>query len=171
MKRCPQCRLSNPDTAERCECGYTFKSNSQLAEELGAAINRYEDVLFGIRLYHRQIEVRYSQDAYVLKTSEYHFKQILRRGDKALSKARKLLKRLQRGTRSARTVARAEALKFFLSPPWRSDMEERALLLAETYQELFGDRPRDVPLTPGEHAQLMGQAAERWEPNESFGGW
>ncbi|MCK4375565.1 MAG: hypothetical protein KAX19_09555 [Candidatus Brocadiae bacterium] len=142
-----------------------------MAEELGAAINRYEDVLFGIRLYHRQIEVLYSQDAYILKTSEYHFKHIVRRGGKALSKARKLLRRLEQRTPSARTLAKAAALKFFLSPPWRSDMEERALLLAQTYQKLFGDRPRDVPLTPEEHGQLMDEAAERWEPNESFGGW
>lgn len=171
MKRCPLCRLTSPDTAQRCDCGYTFTSDPQLAEELGAAINRYEDVLFGIRLYHRQTEVLYSQDAYVLKTSEYHFKQIVRRGGKALSKARKLLKRLEQGTPSARTLAKAAALKFFLSPPWRSDMEEKALLLAQTYQKLFGDRPRDVPLASEERERLMEEAVETWQPDESRDAW
>ena len=28
MKDCPQCRLSNPDTALRCDCGYDFASGT-----------------------------------------------------------------------------------------------------------------------------------------------
>jgi hypothetical protein len=28
MKDCPKCKLVNPDTAERCDCGYDFASGT-----------------------------------------------------------------------------------------------------------------------------------------------
>lgn len=34
MKECPHCKLENPDSAERCDCGYDFASGSMESEEI-----------------------------------------------------------------------------------------------------------------------------------------
>jgi hypothetical protein len=36
MKECPQCEVVNPDTAERCDCGYDFVADPMGASEPAA---------------------------------------------------------------------------------------------------------------------------------------
>jgi hypothetical protein len=31
MKECPKCEIVNPDTAERCDCGYDFVADAMVA--------------------------------------------------------------------------------------------------------------------------------------------
>src|SRR5258706_7392690 len=40
MKDCPKCRLANPDTALRCDCGYDFASNAMKESYLPARERR-----------------------------------------------------------------------------------------------------------------------------------
>jgi hypothetical protein len=45
MMDCPRCKLTNPDTAQRCDCGYIFATNSGKNPRLVEGLSYDENIL------------------------------------------------------------------------------------------------------------------------------
>jgi len=120
----------------------------------------HEDRLFGIRLFNEGIMYLYRGDKRVLTTTEYHYRRIVKRGERAVSEARALLEKVESGTEGI------DILGKFEFPPIHGlgldEMTERAALLVDSYQRLFPNRPRGKPLTPEENQELMDEAMKNW---------
>jgi hypothetical protein len=43
VKKCPKCGLTNPATAQRCDCGWDFQSQSQQASYISPGSNAGKD--------------------------------------------------------------------------------------------------------------------------------
>jgi len=122
-------------------------------EDFESAIKKYENQLFGIRLFAEGIKLLYSHDKKTLDTNHHHFKNIMQRGENTISQAKELLEKAKNRTENVKV------LKDFQFPPVHGpgldEMTQRATLLVQAYEKLFPDRPRDMPLTAEEHEKLM----------------
>jgi len=130
-------------------------------EDFEVAIKRHEDQLFGIRLFNEGIKDLYSYDRNILDTTNYHFKNIMERGQKAISEAKELWEKVKSGEEDIK------ALKKFEFPPIQGpgldEMTQRATLLVKAYEKLFPSRPREASLTPEERKKLMEEALKNFE--------
>jgi hypothetical protein len=143
--------------------GITYKKEKyNTIEDFEATIKKHEDQLFGIHLYCKEIKYLYSHDKNILNTTEYHFRNIMQRGEKTISEAKELSEKVKSGTEDIK------ALKKFKFPPIHgpglNKMTQRATLLAQTYKELFPGRPQERPLTEDERYLLLETATNKWNP-------
>ena len=132
-------------------------------EDSEAAIKKHEDQLFGIRLFYEGIkELKiYDEDMLDEIGFDYHYNNIMERGQKAISEAKELLKKVKSGEENIKALQ-----KFEFPPihgPGLDEMTQRATLLVKAYEKLFPNRKRDVPLTPEEHEKLMEEALKNFE--------
>lgn len=126
------------------------------------AIKKHEDQLFGIRLYHRAIELMYGSDKKTMEMSNYHYKNIIERGERVIAEAKELLKEVYAGKATDNTLGEFEFLPIS-GHPGLDDMTVRAQLLVEAYEKLFPDRPRNMPLTKEEYQRLLNEAVQYFE--------
>ena len=70
------------------------------------------------------------------------------RGEKALSEATTLLENIKNEREDSKVIK-------FNFPVILDEMTQRAMSLVETYERLFLDRPKNIPLTPEENEKLM----------------
>lgn len=124
-------------------------------------IKQHEDQLFGIYLFNEGIKYLhannpdfktiYGEDA--LDTADFHYKEIMKRGKKAISEAKELLEKVINQTEDIK------ALSKFQFPPIHGsgldEMTQRATLLFQAYEKLFPRRSRDLPLTVEENEKLI----------------
>lgn len=130
-------------------------------EDFEVAIKRHEDQLFGIRLFNEGIKDLYSYDRNILDTTNYHFKNIMERGQKAISEAKELLKKVKSGEGNIKVLK-----KFEFPPihgPGLDEMTQRATLLVKAYEKLFPSRPREASLTQEERKKLKEEALRNFE--------
>lgn len=127
-------------------------------EDFEATIKRHENQLFGISLYNEGIKHLYGHDKDVLDTTNYHFREIMSRGQKAISQAKELLEKVKSRTEDIKALN-----KFEFPPihgPGLDEMTQRATLLVEVYEKLFPYRPRNIPLTTEENKKLMREVSK-----------
>jgi hypothetical protein len=112
-------------------------------------------------LFNEGVSLLYAHDKDIMQTTNYHFGQIMQRGQKALAEAKELLEQVRRGR------VGVELLSEFAFPPidgpGLDEMTERATRLVEAYEELYAERPRNLPLTEEENRRLMMEAVKDWE--------
>ena len=122
------------------------KDNTDSLYGFRRAIVEFEDLLFGTVLFSEGCYVVHS--AYVGQF-DHSYIRTLQRGSESIARARSILLRAERSPEHLREV---ESFEF---PPWTDEMRQRALVLVETYDEVFPGRARHVPLTLQEHEALM----------------
>jgi len=132
-------------------------------EDFEEAIKKHEDQLFGIRLFYEGIkELKiYDEDMLDEIGFDYHYNNIMERGQKAISEAKELLKRVKSGKEDIKALQ-----KFEFPPihgPGLDEMTQRASLLVKAYEKLFPNRPREIPLTPEEHEKLREEVIKNFE--------
>lgn len=127
-------------------------------DDFEAAIKEHEGQLLGISLYNEGIQYLYAHDKDVLATTDYHFREIMERGEKAISQAKELLEQVKNGAENI------DVLKKFEFPPIHGpgldEMSERATLLVQVYEKMFPLRPRNIPLTTEENEKMMEELAK-----------
>ena len=124
-------------------------STNNLVEAFEEEIKKYEDIMFGLMLY-QETSPRTVQ---VLQKMSY--KNMRRRGDKAIEKAKSIL----REARGGNDVS--ERIKSFEWPVILKDMKYRIEILLGCYEELFPGRPREKRLSREEIIALRNAAVNR----------
>jgi len=116
-------------------------------------IKKHEDQLFGIQLFMQGINTLYGYNKSIMEINIRSFESIMKRGNTAILQAKELLEKVKSGK------AQPHELELFQFPPIHGpgldEMTQRATLLVKTYEKLFPNRPRNIPLTEEEHAHLM----------------
>lgn len=102
----------------------------------------YEDKMFGLMLYQE------TSPEWVKKLQETSYKNIKRRGEKALKKAKSILSDMRQG----KTIQ--NQIDYFEWPIIIDEMRFRIDLLLSCYQELFPERPKEKPLEQEEIVAL-----------------
>ena len=112
-------------------------------------IKEYEDTMFGLMLYNE------TAPKWVKIQQERSYKNIKRRGEKAIREAKKILsdakqgKQVQNKTRS------------FEWPVIIDEMRFRIKIMLQCYEELFPERPRERSLSEEEKIALQNDAMKR----------
>ena len=118
-------------------------------------IEEQEDLLFGTSLFYQGILQMYSADEYIMKMNRESYESILKRGNKAIERAKHLLDKVQKNP------SKLYLLQEFEFPPAIEEISIRSKILIEAYDELFPSRPREKPLTEKENLQLIEIASNR----------
>ncbi|MBA3065318.1 hypothetical protein KJ633_02370 [bacterium] len=119
------------------------------------AIKKYENHLFGIRLFNEGIKRLYSWHKGLVDSNEGSFRNIMDRGEEALSEAKNLLENIKNRKEDIKVIK-------FKFPVILDEMTQRATLLIETYEKLFPGRPKNIPLTPEENEILMKEVIKKY---------
>ena len=114
-----------------------------------------EDLLFGTVLFSEGCSIIHAGNEALLAATRGGYTSTLQRGRDVVARARLLLLEAEIDPSK---IAQVTSFKF---PPWTDEMRQRALVLIETYNELFPGRPRHEPLTLEEHQTLMRAAMDR----------
>lgn len=133
----------------------------QIVENFRGTLKKHIDQLFGIRLYYEGIKYTFGNDDITMKITTQHFENIVERGEKMVSGASELLRKVQEGEINAKALENFEFLPIS-DYPELDDMTIRAKLLVEAYEKLFPERPREIPLTQDEHQQLIIEAVDHY---------
>lgn len=123
-------------------------------------IQKHEDQLFGITLVFQNICLRYSGQEEIIEMNRKHFRNIMQRGQDAITKARQLL------YDTKNDPSKVKLIRHFQFPPIHGhplldEMTKTAKVLVEIYNELYPGRPRETPLTETELSRLMDEARVR----------
>ncbi len=118
--------------------------------EFEQEIRRYEDMMFGLRLY-QETSPKFTQ--YLQRRS---YERIEVRGQRAIGQAKVILDDANRGQNVERRI------ESFAWPTIFEDVKRRFEILVERYDELFPRRPRSEPLSREEIALLREAAVNRF---------
>lgn len=112
-------------------------------------IEKYENSMFGLMLYQETSPMP------VKVLQKISYKNMLRRGDKAIEEAKSILKDAKEGNDVS------DRIKSFEWPVILKDMMYRLDILLECYNELFPGRPREKRLSREEIITLRNAAVDR----------
>ena len=112
-------------------------------------IRAYEDTMFGLMLYQE------TSPEWAKKPQEWHYKNMKRRGEKALKEARSILSDAKQGKPAK------YAIPFFEFPIILDDMKFRIEVLFQCYEELYPERPHDRSLSKKEIIALRNEAMNK----------
>jgi hypothetical protein len=112
-------------------------------------IRAYEDTMFGLMLYHE------TAPKWVNTLQKISYKNMKRRGEKALKEARNILSDAKQGKPAK------YAMPFFEFPIILDDMKSRIDVLLQCYEELYPERPRDRSLSKEEMIALRNEAMNK----------
>ncbi|HCO96669.1 MAG TPA: hypothetical protein DIU00_22480 [Phycisphaerales bacterium] len=117
--------------------------------EFEQQIKEYEDTMFGLILYHE------TSPKWVQKLQKTSYKNMKRRGEKALKNAKRILL----DAKKSKTVQ--NQFEYFEWPIIIDEMRFRIDLLLSCYQQLFPERPKEKPLEKEEIVSLRNEAMSR----------
>lgn len=124
-------------------------STDSLIEAFAEETERYEDCMFGLMLYQETAP----QPIRLVQSISY--KNMRRRGDRALEEARKIL---ADGKAGKDVSSRIQSFEW---PVLLEDMRYRIEILLACYADLFPDRPREKRLSRDEVIALRNAAVRR----------
>ena len=101
----------------------------------------------------RRIKKLYDHDKTIMELNTRSFENIMKREKTAISKAKALLEKIKLEKEELHEL---ESFQFPpIHGPGLNEITQRATLLVKTYEKLFPNRPRNIPLTLEEYANLM----------------
>lgn len=123
-------------------------------------IREQEDLLFGVSLYFEAIQFLHAGQEAVLETHRKELRNILQLGRQSVEQASTLLEAARNDPSKSRELQdfRFHACQGSACP---EELKQRALILFQTYQEIFQRRARTSPLTEDEIVRLVNRAAEK----------
>ncbi|GAG00242.1 unnamed protein product, partial [marine sediment metagenome] len=118
---------------------------------------------FALRLFYEQAKILWPSSMLKSINFDKHYSNIINRGNKIIKKAEKTLK-------DAKINHNLNLLYEVEFPLLEKDMMllinpdgiERLKLLLETYNELFPERDKDIPLTKEEHKLIMNRIVNKF---------
>jgi len=126
-------------------------------------ITNYKNELFALRLFHEQAKILWPSSMLKSINFDKHYSNIINRGNKIIKRAEKTLK-------DVKVNHNLNLLYEVEFPLLEKDMIllvnpdgiERLKLLLETYNELFSERDKDIPLTEEEHKLIMNRLTDKF---------
>ena len=126
-------------------------------------IKDYKDELFGVKLFYEGTKILWA-DSYLERINfEQHYENIMKRGENIISKAEKILNKIKANN----DINKVEEVTFpllenELMPLVNPDDIPRLKLLLETYNELFPERDRKIPLAEEEYKLIMNKVINKF---------
>lgn len=132
-------------------------------EKFEKKIKDYKDELFGVKLLYEGTKILWA-DSYLEKINfEQHYENIMKRGENIVNKAKKILNEIK----ASNDINKIKEVTFPLlenesMPLVNPDGIPRLKLLLETYNELFPERDREIPLTEEEYKLIMNKVINKF---------
>ncbi|MHA1876973.1 MAG: hypothetical protein ACTSUC_11070 [Promethearchaeota archaeon] len=126
-------------------------------------ITNYKEELFALRLFYKQVKILWPSS--LLKSMDFkkHYNNIMNRGNKIIKRAERILKNVKvNNDTSLFNEIEFPSLEKDIMPLVNPDGVERLRLLLETYNELFPERDKDIPLTEEEHKLIMNRIINKF---------
>ncbi len=117
--------------------------------EFEQQIKEYEDMMFGLTLYQE------TSPKWVKRLQKMSYKNIKRRGEKALKEAKSILSDIKRGK------AVQDRIMCFEWPIITDDMKFRIDVMLQSYNSVFPNRPKEKSLSEQEIIALRNEAMNR----------
>ncbi|MBA7581531.1 hypothetical protein ES708_23437 [subsurface metagenome] len=126
-------------------------------------ITNYKNELFALRLFYEQAKILWLSSMLKSINFEEHYNNILNRGNKIIKRAENILKnvKVNNDPRLFNEI-KFPPLEKDIMPLVNPDGIERLKLLLETYNELFPERDKDIPLTEEEHKLIMNRIVNKF---------
>jgi len=132
-------------------------------EKFEKKIKDYKDELFGVKLFYEGTKILWA-DSYLERINfEQHYENIMKRAESIVNKAEKILNEIKasNGINKIKEVT-FPLLENELMPLVNPDGIPRLKLLLETYNELFPERDREIPLTGEEYKLIMNKVINKF---------
>ena len=132
-------------------------------EKFENKIKDYKDELFGVKLFYEGTKILWA-DSYLERINfEQHYENIMKRAESIVNKAEKILNEIK----ASNDINKIKKVTFpllenELMPLVNPDGIPRLKLLLETYNELFPERDRKIPLTEEEYKLIMNKAINKF---------
>lgn len=132
-------------------------------EKFEKKIKDYKDELFGVKLFYEGTKILWA-DSYLERINfEQHYENIMKRAESIVNKAEKILNEIKANNDINKIkVVTFPLLENELMPLVNPDGIPRLKLLLETYNELFPERDREIPLTEEEYKLIMNKVINKF---------
>ena len=126
-------------------------------------IINYKEELFALRIFYEQAKILWPPSLLKPVNFEKHYINIMNRGNKIIKRAEKILEnvKVNDDLRLFNEIV-FPPLEKDLMPLMNPDGIKRLKLLSETYNELFPERDKNIPLTEEEHKLIMNRIINKF---------
>jgi len=126
-------------------------------------IINYKEELFALRIFYEQAKILWPPSLLKPVNFEKHYNNIMNRGNKIIKRAEKILEnvKVNDDLRLFNEIV-FPPLEKDLMPLMNPDGIKRLKLLSETYNELFPERDKNIPLTEEEYKLIMNRIINKF---------
>ena len=134
-------------------------SNEDFIKAFEKMIHGQEDLMYGVALFFECISLLHAGETALIETYRRQFRNIIQTGTGAAQHAMTLLDQVKRDPAQ---LVQLKSVKFFpcQGHPEPEKMQQRALLLLETYTKIFPGRSKSDPFTREETLKLIEASAD-----------
>ena len=126
-------------------------------------IINYKEELFALRIFYEQAKILWPPSLLKSVNFEKHYNNIMNRGNKIIKRAEKILENVKvNDDLHLFNEIVFPPLEKDLMPLMNPDGIKRLKLLSETYNELFPERDKNIPLTEEEHKLIMNRIINKF---------